>query len=697
MDILEFIENYMSEVQASADVEQIPVEEAFLSRVCDNLVESEVISGYEPGYFNKNGRMNKRVMINGFSYEEADNSYNLFVVDDLFKTEEMLIKTNIDKLLSGAEELVWCGIQKKYNGWEESSPGYAVAHQINMLYENSKSLETNYDLKKVRIFIFTNKQLSARFKNEKRDSIDGINVEFNIYDANRLFDIAKSGFAKEPVHINFDKYGVKGLQAILSAHKQGEFTSYLATIPGDVLAEIYLDKGTQVLEGNVRAFLSIKGKVNKGIRKTILENPEKFFILNNGITVTADDVIVEKINDELIIKEISNLQIVNGGQTTASLASAKLKEKCDLSKVSVMMKLSVLDNQDLSEKLVPEISRASNSQNKVDEADFFSNHPFHLKLQELSERTLAPAVDGNQFQTTWFYERARGQYTVQEMKLNATQTKAFKLKNPKSQILKKTDVAKYFMTYEGFPHETSKGAQFIMKRFSTFIQGTDGDGGFWGNNSSDVNQQFYKDLIAKTIIFKDAETLVSNQQWYKEIKAYRANIVAYSVALLAKAAKGMKMEIDLNRIWNSQSIYPELEKQLVKTTHQMYSFLTREDRETQNVTEWAKKEAAWKMALKNSWTILPEFKESLQPIEKPKKNDVTAGTVDSMNFVVKHGVEFWTDLREWGKKYLYLTPKDEQFINLAIDLHTKNKVPSDNQFKAIVKVYQEMVKNGFQS
>ncbi|CCK19579.1 hypothetical protein BN193_05145 [Lactococcus raffinolactis 4877] len=420
-----YIDNFITDVQTDADSLNISLEEAFLTNIAEKLVDSEIISNYEVGYFQKTGRQNRKIEINGYSYEEADGTYNLFIIDDLKDPNSSLTQTMIESLLRKVEEIVYIGIENKYQAWEESSAGYEAAEQIKTFYSNREKLDNDFDLKKIRIFIFTNKELSKRIKNEKRDSIYNIPVEYSIYDATRLFDMAKTGFAKEPVDIILNDYGIKGIYAIKSTEKNGEFVSYLTTISGKVLSDIYLENGTQILEGNVRAFLSVRGKVNKGIRKTILENPEKFFVLNNGITVTSNGIKTVKTAEGILITEINDLQIVNGGQTTASLANSVLKDKADLSKVQVMMKLSVLESSEISEKLVSEISRASNSQNKVDEADFFSNHPFHIKIQELSERNLAPAVDGNQYQTIWFYERARGQYTVQQMKLSSSQTRAW--------------------------------------------------------------------------------------------------------------------------------------------------------------------------------------------------------------------------------------------------------------------------------
>ena len=698
MEIQDYIEKFTSDVYAEADANQISVEEAFLINVADNLIESEVISKFIPEYFTKAGRYNRKIEFNGYSHEKADGTFNLFVVDNLDEIENALTNTLLDSLIKRAEELVYCAIESKFVDWEESSAGYEVASQIHRLYQNRERMDTDFDLRKIRIFVLTNKIISKRFKNIKRDTIYNIPVEFSVYDSSKLFDMAKVGFEKEPVDIFFEDYSIPGIYATKCISKSDEFESYLAAIPGEVLANIYLENGTQVLEGNVRAFLSTRGKVNKGIRKTIITEPEKFFVLNNGITVTSTGIEVDNTKEGFLITKIGDLQIVNGGQTTASLANAIIKDKADLSKVRVMVKLTVLSNQDIAIKLVPEISRASNSQNKVDEADFFSNHPFHIKIQELSERNMAPAVDGNQYQTEWFYERARGQYTVAQMKLTPSESKAWQKKHPKSQMIKKTDLAKFVMTYEGFPQEASRGSQAVMKKFSTIIQGPNGDDGLWANNSSEINGAYFRDLISKAIIFKETEKLVSSLEWYKEIKSYRANIVAYSIAVLSHYAKMKKKSIDLKRVWNNQHMYDHLESQLKVTTKEIYEFLVSEERLTQNVTEWAKKEECWKRAQKKKWTILDKFETSLVEIVKEKKSEVTEAKVDSMHFVVSEtNLDFWFSLKDWGMKHLYLNPKDEGFIDIAISIHERGRLPaSDKSYSEILRVYNYLVSKGFE-
>lgn len=698
MDINEYINNLKNEIIVDSEEEYIPEREALLNRFCNMLIESEVISEYTADYFYGVGRRNRKVEFDGYSYDRADGTYNLFIVDEWDDDKKTLTNESIDKLLKAGEEVIYCGLTGKYLDWEESTSGYEVGHNIHMLYENKQHADISSDLKRVRIYIFTTKQLSNRYKNKKRDSIDDIDVEFSIYDAKRIYEMVKSGFAKEPVNIDISELGFEGIPAILSSYNEGEYTSYLATMPGELLANIYKIYGTRILESNVRAFLSTRGKVNKGIRRTILEQPEKFFLLNNGITVTAKSIDCVNHNGVTLIEKIDDIQIVNGGQTTASLANALIKDKADLSKVSVMMKVTVILNEHLSEELVPEISRASNSQNKVDEADFFSNHPYHVRIEELSNKTLAPAINDNQYETIWFYERVRGKYEVEQMHMTTAEAKKWKKKYPKNQKITKTDLAKYMLTYDGHPDVVSKGAQYAMKQFAKVIQGTDGKEGFWIKHSSEVNIDYYKQLVAKAILFKETERLVSSQEWYREIKAYRANIVTYSIAYLRFIAKKEKKNIDLDKIWKNQTIYEQLYNQLLITTHEVYYYLTRDDRITQNVTEWAKKEDCWKRLKKESnLTITPDFLESLVDETTTKRGEVTQATGDSMNFIWDSDIEMWKSLLEWGKQYQYLDQwSDEELIKKIIQFKENPiRIPTDKEFQKAVSIYHRLVNEGF--
>ena len=120
-------------------------------------------------------------------------------------------------------------------------------------------------------------------------------------------------------------------------------------------------------------FYQREGRSIKRIRNTILNNPGMFFAYNNGIAATAYKVKVEYGKKGPYITEITSLQIVNGGQTTVSLAMAAINDKNKvngLRDIYVPMKLSVVTPQKAME-LIPNIAKYANKQNKVSDATSF--------------------------------------------------------------------------------------------------------------------------------------------------------------------------------------------------------------------------------------------------------------------------------------------------------------------------------------
>jgi len=232
-------------------------------------------------------------------------------------------------------------------------------------------------------------------------------VEIHIWDIARFQRVAESALKREELEVDFREFSDSGIPCVEASEKEGEFKAFLCVIPGVVLADIYDRFGSRLLEGNVRSFLSTRGKVNKSIRSTILTEPEMFFAYNNGIATTATDAHVQLGGHGLRLLGAKYLQIVNGGQTTASLSAARRRDRADLEHIYVQMKLSVIAPE-RADEVIPRIAYCANSQNKVSEADFFSNHPFHVRIEDMSRRMWAPATGGAQHETHWFYERARG-------------------------------------------------------------------------------------------------------------------------------------------------------------------------------------------------------------------------------------------------------------------------------------------------
>ena len=390
------------------------------------------------------------------------------------------------------------------------------------------------------------------------------------------------------------------------------------------------------------------------------------------------------------------MQIINGGQTTASIANAKIQDKVDLHDVCVPMKLSIVDNEKAKE-MIPIISRCANSQNKVDEADFFSNHPYHVRLEEYSRKIYAPSVNGNQYQTIWFYERARGQYVQEQMKLSTAEKKKFQLKNPKNQLLKKVDVAKYINTYECVPYIVSRGAQANKRYFAERISKA------WEKNNTIYNEYYFKKVIALAILFKSTEQLVTNQQWYKEIKAYRANIVTYSISIVFNELEKRKINktIDFKNIWNNQKINEVLEKQLLITTKETFDFITRDDRLTLNVTEWCKKETCWERAKANSFTILDDFIESLVDYSEELNEEINAKKerkeINQLNAeieVINLGEDYWQSVLEFGISKKLLTPMEEDLLKIATSFNRSGRIPSSKQANTILNIREKLYLDG---
>ena len=102
------------------------------------------------------------------------------------------------------------------------------------------------------------------------------------------------------------------------------------------------------------------------MRDTIRKEPQMFLAFNNGLSATAEAVTVEDLpGGGKGLRSIRDLQIVNGGQTTASIYHAVKKDKADVSQLFVQVKLTVLNDPTKMDIVVPYISRYANTQNKV--------------------------------------------------------------------------------------------------------------------------------------------------------------------------------------------------------------------------------------------------------------------------------------------------------------------------------------------
>jgi len=465
MDALEFKQDFLEGVKAASTTTGEGSCACFVDNFCSYLIDYEILPDLTPCYYvGEFGR--RKYRIDGYAFDDFDKTMNLIVADyDGITQDRTLIMSAADQMISRA--MVFVDAALNSNLHDEVDISTSASDLIDLLRTNRKNIRI------FKVFLLTDASMSSRIKSVDVDSFEDIPVEAQIWDLSRLFDVSSSP-DKESNVINFKDYGIEGIPCIEANVGDGQkYKSYLGVIPGTVLADIYDKYGAGLLEGNVRSFLSTKVAVNKKIRETILNVPEMFFAFNNGISVTAKEVQMQEINKMKYITSATDFQIINGGQTTASLYNAKRNNNADLSAIYVQMKLTEIDDsqtsKDDADNLMRDISKSSNSQNKVSDADFFASHPFHKQMEQISRVTFAPAMHGAQYETIWYYERARGQYLQEQLRLTPAKKNAFLLKNPKNQVIKKTDLAKVQNTWLQHPEIVSRGAQTNFVKFAEYI------------------------------------------------------------------------------------------------------------------------------------------------------------------------------------------------------------------------------------
>jgi len=621
--------------------------------------------------------------VDGYEYVDDREILNLFTVEYTNENEiTSLTKTDLDAIVARTVKFFVKNIEKPlFKELEETSEAYDISYFIHTNREKFKNIN---------IILLTNKKISKMLKEIPKSTLEGYDINIDIWDIERFYQIESSKNHKEDFEINFTEEFGEGLISLEAYSKSSPYKSYLSVVPGNILADLYEKYGARLLESNVRSFLQFRGKINKGIRKTIKTEPEMFFAYNNGITATAEDIVVE--NGKIVY--LKNFQIVNGGQTTASLYNTRKKDKVSLDNVFVQMKLTIINGSEAN-RIIPNISRYANTQNKVNDADFFSNDIFHIRIEEKSRKIWAPKKKDSLKATKWFYERARGQYLEEQSKLTDSQKKEFKLIYPKKQMFTKTDLAKYIMSTEGYPHIVSQGAQKNFLKFGELIVKQ------WNTNDKVFNDLYYKHAIAKAILFKETDRLVYKEEWYA---GYKANIVTYSLSLLDYLAKKHGMVINYDKIWQNQGIDMIFEKELRKITSYVNGHLFDTPVNFKNISEWAKKELCWtklkekaddgeiiiSKEFSDGWLISNE--EFRYEEKEAKKTQSIDNEVELLKKLFQFGFDKWKQIIEEGRKNNLLNNTEISILNMV----PNGKIPSKKQQKLLISILNKLEEEGIQ-
>lgn len=654
-----YAQRLVREVVDRTETEGLALHDAFASRVLDLLEEGGYISNHTVAWYESR----RGVRLHGFGYSDDNTILDLYTT--LFEYNRgTLTKSEIEKQFRQAVAFL-----RQLNTIEKAHDPHTGVYQMCEGVETVLNNPEGVD--RIRVFLLTNRESAARTMPSAAD-FNGIPIEYHLWDLPKLERQESSGDLGEPITVHFDPP-----LSCLAAQTGDAHSVVLAVVPGRELAELYDEYRTRLLQLNVRAFLQVRGRVNKGIRLTAINEPEWFLAYNNGITATASeaDFVTDTAGARIAIRSLTGLQIVNGGQTTATLHHVFKRDNSDLAGVDVQMKLTLVE-PDALEIVVPRISEYSNSQNKVGQVDFSSNDRFHVDFEKVSRTIWAPPRPGTLHQTHWFYVRTRGSYEAElDKRPTPAKRKKFREENPKNQTFTKTDLAKYINAWSGFPHLVSRGAQKNFAEFQERIT----------EQVPRIDADYCRRVVALKILF-DAVDGVAREMGAGSNKSA---ITAYTLALLCHVTEH---RIDLDRIWREQRVTDVLRDAIADLCGLVMGVVIRDG---VHVIEWAKKEACWTEVYATAWDIPTALKSELRSERlELNRTDETAFEEQQARFA-EIDPDTWDALPEWAQETGRLTPHEQQLItsvSASVELGTP-LTPS--KLRRALEIYEKALEGGF--
>lgn len=662
-------------------------EQIFTQIAIDNLGEAGETENACLAFDKKAIGTRNQHQINAYAISDNYQTLDLFITvfkgtDEITTTTKAEIETAQKRISNFFSKCV----SKEYvNEIEESSEIFQLANTL----ANYQEVKENLD--KVNVIILTDGEYKGEFP--KNDKIATYNVFYRVVDIHFLYKISEA--ARMPIEINFDDFDGEQFQIpCLTANTDNKkYRTYIAIIPGNCISKLYERYGARLLEQNVRSFLQFTGKINKGIRDTIRNESEMFLAFNNGIAATADKIELDE--TEHFITKISNLQIVNGGQTTASIYNSAKKDRTDISRIFVQVKFTIIENPEHYSEIVSRISKYANTQNKVNDADFSANNPALVTLEKLSRYMITPVTKTSNLQTCWFFERARGQYKTLRSREGRTKAlqNAFDKKFPKKQMFTKVELAKYINSYQEIydgrkliigPHIVVRGNE---KNYAQFIANNLPD------NIKKINGVYFEDTVAKSILFKDVDKRYGVKP--NNIGEMKQVVVPYTLSLLNILTED---KLDLFKIWKNQEVSKGLSDFMFELMKQVNQFIL-DTYNGQHYIEKAKKEECWELVKNHSWEIDVDEIDSDLIDEKnpPKRNtdlDISEQELIQNKEVIKSiPPALWNEILQWGKDSSTLDITKQTVVsNIAYKLR-QNKILADEEYQKGVEILDTVAKH----
>ena len=553
-------------------------EDSFTRLLSDELDAAGILESPTVCHLER-GKGSGALKVNGYSIPDEDSRLDLFVT--LYyshdgKSVPTINAADVTSAFGRVERFLERSIDGLHKSLDPAFPEYHMSERIAGLLEK---------IDRVNYFIFTNAKLTARKEKERKPTTHGIPAFYDVWDIERFRRLRESGASYEALNVDLRAYQNGGLPCVRLDGDDNGYRTCVAIFPGILLSSLYNEHGSRLLELNVRSYLQAKGKINKGILETLRRDPADFMAFNNGITVVSESITFGDLSDgRLGIHEIKGMQIVNGGQTTASIHRAEREFGADLSKVYIQAKIVTVD-PDRFNTVVPLISKYSNTQNKVSEPDLQANHPFHIGIERVSRREWSPDQ-----RSKWFYERARGSYQTartQDGKTDARR-REFDARYPLRQRIEKEDLARFENCWRSLPDVANRGRQKSFTSFMTMIK--DELGVLADTWEPSVEE--YHCFIAKAILYRDVQTIIKSNA---DITAYAINMTNFTVSMIAqKTAR----RIDLEAIWKLQCISKPLASLTTSWAAVIFNeFMSYANKQTVHIDTTLKSHGTWEHLL----------------------------------------------------------------------------------------------------
>ena len=672
MDLREFASDFQDNVKMAVEMGNSDYDQELAGAILEYLEDNGEVNVPELCVFQKT-----RTRITAYDYNDEAESLDLFY---LIKAETLLGKVNKSKIEQGFNYLM-SFYRESMNGTLLKSVSVDNNDEIAEVAKLVQS--TKGKINQLRLYVITN-GLTDPDVGMAVESDDGeYIIEYNVWDMQRVYQQHNIRTGKEKVEIDFPTEYNTELQCLKMSEENPFVDAYMAIIPGITLAKIYKKYQQVLLEKNVRTFLQFKGKVNKGIRKTLREEPDMFFSYNNGISTTASEIEVKDVDGTLYITRLYDWQIVNGGQTTASISASLNDRDVELGKVFVPMKISVIRDAENGENIIKAISTSANSQTAIKNSDFSANEPYLVDLEKYSRSEWVP--NGNSKPVCkWYFERTRGQYLDQLAQLSGYNEKAFKREYPKNQKITKTDIAKYETSWNMMPYNVCRGAE---KNYTIFVTDIKRD-------KPEVTASYFKRVIAKCILFNTIDSIVKS----KKLGGYKANMNAY---LMASISFLSDRNLDLTYIWEQQMVQQEVIDRIEELIPMVWLHLTGSSssggNQSSNVGEWSKKPECWnRLKLK-----LSEYEKFGQELMQGETNEDGTSLNPAQQSKIQEAeaieANYWFALANWAKTRDLLTPMDRKAAFNFGTMRSRNRAfKSLKQAQYALKIVARAEELGFQ-